>query len=132
LTLKGDSTAKSHPREFPAKPFCFGRMARFLETVSELKERCSPLFIRGDRICQKIDDGTIPGDVPAQRDGVDLLSHLSGERNAPSDGFLSYNSRTHIHHNTPNPTHFASHPQCAFVGGLFRANRPHPEKPQVY
>src|SRR5579859_1201905 len=64
--LKGDSTGESHAREFLAKPFCFGRMFRFLETVSEVKKRWLPLFIRGDRIRQEIDDGTIP----AARKGV--------------------------------------------------------------
>jgi hypothetical protein len=104
LTLKGDSTAESHAREFLAKSFCFGRICRLLETISEFKERCSPLFIRGDRIRQEIDDGTIRGDVPAHRDGVDLLSHLCGERNAPSDGFGFCKSRFHGHQDTPNYT----------------------------
>jgi hypothetical protein len=101
LTLKGDSTAESHARKFLAKSFCFGRMFRFLETVSEFEERCSPLFIGHDRIRQEIDDGTIPGNVPTHRDGINLLSHLGGERNAPSDAFRSCESRIHVHQNTP-------------------------------
>jgi hypothetical protein len=101
LTLQGDSTAESHAREFLAKPFCFAWICRFLETVSELKERCSSLFIRADGIRQEIDDGTIPGNVPGHRDSINLLSHLGGERNAPSDGFLFSESGTHTHQNTP-------------------------------
>src|SRR5579863_10032575 len=102
--LKGDSTAESHAREFLAKPFCFGRIRGFLETVSECKERCPPLFIRHDRIRQQVDDCTISGNMPAHRDAIDLLSHLGWERNAPSDGFGSGQSRFHVHHNTPNLT----------------------------
>ena len=104
LRLKADSTAESHAREFPAKSFCFGRICRLLETVSEFKESCSPLFIRHDRIRQEIDDCTIPGNMPAQCDSIDLLSHFGGERNAPPDGFPFCERRIHIHHNTPTYT----------------------------
>jgi hypothetical protein len=50
VTLERDSIADSQARKLLAKPFCFGRICRFLETVSEFKRRYSPLFVRHDRI----------------------------------------------------------------------------------
>ena len=104
MTLKGDSTAESHAREFLAESSCFGWIRRFLETVREFKERGSPLFVRHDRIRQEIDDCTVPGNVPTRCDSINLLSHLGGERNTPSDGFRSCESRFHVHQDTPTYT----------------------------
>jgi hypothetical protein len=122
LTLMGDSTAEGHAREFLAKTSCFGRICGFLETVSEFKERCSPLFIRHDRVRQEIDDGTIRGNVAAHGDSINLLSHLSGERNTPSDGFRFCKSRIHVHHSTPNYT--KSQLRRALYGTSISPSRP--------
>jgi hypothetical protein len=73
------SAAESHAREFLAKSFRLGRIFRSLETIREIEERASPLLVRRDRICQQVDDCTIPGDMPARRDGVNPLSHVGGE-----------------------------------------------------
>jgi len=60
----------------PAEALRFRWIGRFLEAARRFQKYCSPLFIGGDRVRQKIDDRTIRAHVPSCRDAVDFFHHF--------------------------------------------------------
>jgi len=59
-----------------SKPFGFGWICGFLETVRKIQESGSPLFVGGNRALQKILDRSIATHPSAHRDRCDSFSHL--------------------------------------------------------